>query len=710
MIPEFVENTQNLEYSSRATNDPDVTQGTRIGTFHDVNAVTNTEYGQEPYQELHTEINLEKYTLDGCIDRMYPTSTLTWSSADAEGALLLTQQFPSKLLTNNFLFEKINNFKFFKSGTRISFRVVANKFLYGRILVQFVPYPNWNGTGMGAPYRSAAGYPSLLLSASTAETASMDLPFVFPDRALDTTNMVDVWAIRVFVLNKLHNVSDATTCTATVYVSAQFLNPELYYPLGDALPTGFITHSKQEGTIKSEKGVISDSLESLAAIAGSVSNAPFVSNYASGVHTFSRQAAKLARMVGLNKPMSLASTTVARINPFQNMNYGRGIDTGVKLAIDPENAISTSLTTGGNAVDEMNLNYIAGTPCLVDVYPIVAGSVPIAIYGPHHTEPTILRFLKGNFQYWSGSTKLKVYITASQFHTVRMVFWLQDNLTAREWADCYHQIVEIQGDTEVSFTIPYVSTQYAVNSTDEDWEIHAAVLSFSQPDPSLNTPIYLNVYEAAGPDFQFYLEKDNQWAPTSQPREDFSQIFAPLHPTMKEFHTEGVHMGEKITSLREIVHRDHPYFPVTSTTSLDPWIRTTTSGRYLSIEKYGCLFAFYRGSLRMKLVNKPNQRGAAYVSGQTSCVSAALSYQNNPMVDLTIPFYTTYAFLPCRTTDATLQVPRVFLDPLVDWFLMKSTGDDFSFVFVQPPPVGDFATNGSAFGNPALTTFYTQTA
>jgi len=235
----------------------------------------------------------------------------------------------------------------------------------------------------------------------------------------------------------------------------------------------------------------------------------------------------VAAMLGLNKPTSVVAPTLTTINPVGSFAYGKGIDLIKKYTMDPEASISTEPIVGGISYDEMDLQYVVGTPMLTSSFAMVEGTPatvvgttsPYALMGQY----TYVDFVARNFRYISGSYKFKAYITASQMHSVRVVFFLSI-LGTSDWQDCYHRVVDIQGDTEAEFTMPYCNTEVVreINSETVYFKIWVKILAWSQPTPAVSNPIWMNVYKSGASDFRVGGMKEQEFTTTSNPRQDFA--------------------------------------------------------------------------------------------------------------------------------------------------------------------------------------------
>jgi len=337
-------------------------------------------------------------------------------------------------------------------------------------------------------------------------------------------------------------------------------------------------------------------------------------------NTVAKPITRIAKVLGLDKPTSLARTQIGKINPYSDIANSRGIDTSVKLGVDPENAISTQPVVGGVSTDEMDIAYIAGTPTYYGTTTIdntVPNNYTWSIF---NTDMSTIGFsyanwLIQNVQYYSGSYKIKLYITASNMHAARVCFFL--NTTPTAWQSCYHRIVDIQGDTEVEITLPYWDSTIQTKTMNTPMQLYMRLLAYSQPQETVTTPIYVNTYIAMASDFRISGPVNNLLSldplPTlvmdehgeesfiveSNPRLDFQQDFQPLHESMTGYEQTNLVVGEKILNYRDFVHRYVPLRQIDNTSNAAYEGRGNLGiGMYTGLELYGLIYRFNRGSIR----------------------------------------------------------------------------------------------------------------
>lgn len=649
---------------------------------------------------------MEVFSLDNVLAREYPVSQITWTTDQAQGFLLATINFPKILFDNQFIFDKLKNFRFFRGGVELSIRVAASKFVYGSFQVNYLPdAENFSRPTMFEQIWAGSRSPHVLVSAAASETVIFTVPFISKRRALDLSGYTDaeIGRFNFIVQNPLVDILGQTN-SAQVIVTARFVDPNVFMAESSRK-----ARPLKEGYRKSQAGVITSTLESTATLAGIASLIPAVGPVGASISEISRGVARFTRMKGLSKPTTEAVTQVMRINPFSDLASGKGIDLSTKLAMDPENAVSTNPLFGTGAVDDMDFKYILGTPSLVlakEIHPTATQQYAGAIGPIEDNSPCLADMFVNNFRWWCGSYKFKFYLMASQMHAARIVFWV-GLATNDNWQNCYHRVVDVQGDTEFEFVIPYMNRGVVSSVTANQYKLWYTVLSWSQPDDAINAPVYLNVYKACGSDFRVGGLVDMQFQVQSNPRFDFTKDFEPLHPSFTGYTTSGIVLGEEYTTLREVVHRYHAYYTISGASfAVMGQIPPATPVTLYGLERFACFFRYWRGSVRVKLLNRDSDRTyvacvSDYSTPTNFFTGVVAASQINPVLDMDIPYYTNNVMESVYDpAPYNLRVQASLTGKPA--YLLKAGGDDISFCWLMGPSPASYTNTSSTSGTPGL--------
>lgn len=727
-----VADSRAMEFTDRAVNDATDTQEHHLGAYHDVAPITNTAVDSTLISSPYESFNMDGYDYNHALDRAYQVANYDWTAAQSEGTLIGEIDFPDVMFAQTFIWNCVDPYEYFIGALRASFRVTANQFLYGKLLICYNPNPLGDAYPPTDVYR-ASGYPHIIVSASAGEVAVFDAPFISPWRALNvhTYQAAELGRFSIFVLCPLTNIQgDPVDCQ--ILVSAQFVNARVFFPntIPPALRAArreaaihmdeFELHSgkgshgasKTEARAKTAAKSIASHLESKASGAISVKPTSFFQQYADTFNTYAAPIAAGLSLFGLSKPATLDKTAVSKINPYHDLNSGKGIDTTTKLAMDPENGISTQPVVGGVGVDEMELTKLIGTPQMV-LNTAVLEATPaamIASCGPFDYQPCFVDLVTRNFTYWHGSYKIKVYITASKFHSVKLAFWYTDDPTgtSTDYESCYNTVVDVQGDTEVEFTMAYAGQAPATpTNAGSTFGLACKVVSWSQPVPAVSAPVFLSVYKAAASDFRLGAISDKQFIIQSNPRADFAKDFPSFQEGMKAYNCEGVLWGEEYVSVREIVHRWMPYSAATSTAY--SWFPGAGAVPALGVEMWAQFYRFRRGSMRSRYLNRDSRFITAVKRNVNTfpLQATTLSCPTNPLIEYETPYYSAYYYEETGTASAqdTTLSSAAGSGGLYQY---KSAGDDISFHFIKAYPTGTLSTP-TTYGIAGLLTWATST-
>ena len=643
------------------------TQEVALGSYQDAAPIVTSSVNSQLIQSPYSGFNLETFDLSEILNREYPINTFGWQTNQARNFTIGTQDFPGVLFTQQFISDKIKNFRGFRGGIRVTARVTSANVNYGAIMMAYVPNPTADAYygGRVADLDHLSGFPHVILSAAQSNTAVLDIPFIYNQRFIDLRNYTSSSMGRVIyrVLNPLTNVFGDVT-DVEIFTTAQFVEAEVMVPFSPqsnpqrakqaavaSVKSRKVTRPNSEAFKKSSQGVISGALESMDDIVGSLSSIPFVAPLAGLYDAFSKPTQSLLKIAGLDKPTSLARTDIVKYNPYSDIANARGIDTSSKLAVDPENGITTQPIVGGVSHDEMDLTYIAGTPVYMETQQFTAADAigfqrQLFTTDLKSVEWSYPHFLVGLAQWWSGSPKIKIYIMASNFHSVRIAFYYSNANTS--WQNCYHRIVDIQGDTEVEMTLPYVHSYAAAGSMVEPMKLYAVLLSYSQAQPALVTPVYMNVYFAMASDFRLYGPTSSMvnstFIPQSNPRLDFQRDFDGIHPSVTGYAQRNMICGEEVTSYRDLVHRYTTIRRVTEDNETSRYEGRGNAGNtgFVGLEKLGLIFRFHRGSCRFKMIQRDNWYRSVlhYQVGSPNLFEGTtFSSMMNPVLEYELPYY-----------------------------------------------------------------------
>lgn len=242
----------------------------------------------------------------------------------------------------------------------------------------------------------------------------------------------------------------------------------------------FYEQVTKEQMAKSEQGVISGIAASVQNIGRILTPMPVVGTAAAMAAKAAGVIGGVAKIFGFDKPTDQRAIQTF-VQRYPDSSLGMGLTTTNVLAIDPDNHVDPLLESTGANTDDMNLAHIITRPQLVSQFEFTGPSqsgdaifcMPVhpmysdcgaASNDQYYAIPTYAGFIANLFRHWRGSMEYRVKIFASNFHSGRLrITWVPGVTSPAELhnskSDFYQSagmIVDIRGNTEVSFSIPYL--------------------------------------------------------------------------------------------------------------------------------------------------------------------------------------------------------------------------------------------------------------
>lgn len=669
------------------------------------------------------------------LSRVYRVAEPIWTPSQIPGQNLVTLRFPQALFRERNIREKLHKFQFFRADVKISIRVNGTAFCYGKLLVIWLPSID---TIPGPSLLRLSQNPHVIISANTNETQEFTIPYVsayqFLNLGFYSGNLATYrgffGCVQVHVLNPLRSSNSLEIAPLYVSVYASFVDPKVAGPtttIYDLTPPLVVTSQGKPTTNEAQQQNSVDSLVGPVArsLGTYLRTIPVVGPLMSGIR-FGLQ------YMGFDKPSSVALRQFTDLNLARGFAHGDGMDFCNKLSICADNQVANGVEIYRQERDEMDFAYLLSLPTLIATFSVSAddpsGSILFQIpvnpcYGPPgpiSVDVSRLTFISNYFTYWRGSLNYAVQIAAGSFTSCRLRVSWHPNYTdipttlADGEGDYISHVIDVTGDTLYKFSIPYLQSalfqRVSFPSLTTAIDTTNGVLMFSVVNPVRTTDsvitnsIYVNVWNAAGPGFELALPRVPNWLVTSQysMREEFlKNDFEPLIPA-SEILIDGVMMGEKISSLRTLLHRysDFAFPPSRLITILD----VQTIQRDIMQ-----MFLFSRGSVRIrefKVAPTTSEQSymahyypaSAHQPTSTSyfCFNG-LNYTNSeykPALETEIPYYSRYIMaynsagnrFGQTTPYQPLTVFPVAIEDTSRRFFL-AWGDDFTVGWARAPPV-----------------------
>jgi len=737
---------------------------------------------QDDSEEAHDSTLKEMDTYDqvdfttSSMKRFYPVATIPWSGATVQGTRMAALYFPDLLLSIPHLVEMTNSFQYMHAGVEVEFRLNSTTFHYGAVMISWAPQVLRSVeevTNFNDMWSSSCNNFSVL-SANSQTTVRINIPWINVDNWLDLSlPMTDgnlsaaIGAIYLWVLVPLKLVGSATVPVLQISAQARFVEPTLAGYSLRTVPTDFLQYEAQgEQKKKSETGLISGITEDVSRIATKLSVFPLIGDYAAPLAKATSMASKFLSMVGLDKPTDMRA--LVRQTPTVNDGYayGKGLDESNVLSFDPAASVANEVGIYGS-IDYDRFDNYKLLPTMVATFSFSATTAPLSNFfqwpvsptkvhtqdtSPGHTKyfPSHISNLAIKFASWNGGQKYKLDIYTSKMTSCRFrITWNPDatyvgSLPDNQAGDVISFIVDVCGDTQYEFTIPYLKpTPWSpvLFWTDNDIIVNNAgtngmfFLQLLTPvvvsDNISDTSVYCVLYHSGAEDFRVMRLRDpkESYSPKylgfaqsakveieSDVRKVFRRAFEPIIPA-KSVHRSGVTIGQEVGSFSEYLHRYNLMSTLTSTLRyqlITPWNFGTTYSAPL-FDRILRTFRYARGSMRLKIMftgdtlhdyidATHSYQSVWYLttSGENLAITpttdqteamvrgAAFEYsQFSPVISVTLPFYFEHNFYSHATaakySDELPAVLGYISAPNVAGNIMRSTGDDFSLGFPQAP-------------------------
>jgi hypothetical protein len=237
----------------------------------------------------------------------------------------------------------------------------------------------------------------------------------------------------------------------------------------------------------------------------------------------------------LDKPANVQMLQPYASKPGSDMMHGTGSDNTVRMSLGPEAQLSSKSDMFGQAgiahvYDAIRTpGYFRGASFTTNTLPgqllLDFGNCPWwAPVGPAKPgynvtyTPDYCAWYSQLFGFWRGSMRYMFIVSAAKFTTCRIrITFLPNTLgvasTSSYTGDVYSRVVDIRGDTEIDLVIPFlypyyyaaVSKNLGASDTEANCTGKIMVELVTQPvsNDAAVQDLYIDVYRAAGDDFQF---------------------------------------------------------------------------------------------------------------------------------------------------------------------------------------------------------------
>ncbi len=530
--------------------------------------------------------------------RIYSNS---WSNA-ATGAIISPWY---EYLSNTTVLNKIKNYAYLRSKLHIKVVVNSSPFYYGALQLAYYPYAldqsciHFGINGFARTTKVPSGLrpylqstlPNIVLESASCKGGEMVLPFIYDRNFLDLRTATGISRFGYLSFQELAPLTTASSGTASAHIA-------IYAWMEDVILTGATNQTVLQADAYGT-GPVSKPASVVAAIAGKLTNAPFIGPYARATTIAASAVGKIASMFGYsNVPL------ITPISHIRNAGIGNCASSEIgshieKLSYDPKNELSIDPRIVGAEQDDMQLSRITAREGIVSISTWLISSPADTSIWNSKVNPNFCAAATASsvtctylppishasqcFAFWRGDLIFRFKLIKTKYHKGRLrISWDtigQPSRTATEFVTSLTAIWDIADTDEFEFRVPYqnetaflptypslspMNVDTSVNPIVSDDGYSNGILSITVVN-SLTAPIdvasaTLIAYVRAAENFELAGPKN----PLAQGTESLNYSF--LEPQsdsitvgFKKDNNEpdiyAVHFGEVIKSIKVLMYR-----------------------------------------------------------------------------------------------------------------------------------------------------------
>jgi hypothetical protein len=712
-------------YSENSTSSSQI-QAQEFVAFHD--AAGTQLVTPDTIHKSMAEVSLETRVHDITNFLSRPIKIYNSQISTATANTFVTLDIP---IYSQMLVCKLQGFRFFRAN--MHFKVVLNASVYatGRMYMWYSPQPTPLRPDPTSDKTRIYGYPGVEIDIGSGLTPQLDVPFIYSRTYLDQQTSSQTYAqLSITMINGLQGSSSGETCDVAVY--AWFSEIDL------GLPGPYPTTEVQSGENERRSNADTSTLEGARQSGNS-----FLTELTAPLHWLDKVAGGALSTLGLSKPQNLQILKHIANIPAAGYANACGVDSGVVLALSPDNSIACSSRFFHATESATDIAHIVSRSQFIGSYNYSTAlnnndfiaTIPV---GPF-PRTTFIGYLLSVFSMWRGSLIYRISFVKNAFYSGRVAieYISGDNVPGTSIAVTDfipRKIIDLRTNNEVTVEIPFNNATPWYGCTQTIGRLYIRVLNPLRAPPNLPTTVDVNIYIAGGPDFAVSVPLDMNIVPQSGLAEvmDFSATDRDNSNAHKFYDiggttpaSEGITIGESITNLKTLALRSSFFFDSENITPIQVMFdvasfgpqSTTTTLAYVSQ-----LFRYWRGSVRWKIFMRRPPRSSAGEDRQYLMLTTKVvdlinhtpfsTYQVipginssaehrtfpllNPVHEVTIPYYRNNTI--SVIADAGKNVSRPGLAIVIEYpdydvtdvpglfTIYVSAGDDYEFGFQLGPP------------------------
>lgn len=536
--------------------------------------------------ELMLEADLRSF-----LSRPAKIAAYSWNEGQADG--IRTRIYPWRDYFNlTQIKNKLTNFGLIACDLKLKIVINASPFYYGSIAAVYNPLElllsdtaGYAANGVG--YRVAASQrPKVWLDPQTTSSAEMTLPFLWYNNYINTdlaVNFQNMGSLVLVQYTDLRSANAAVGVGATINIYAWAENVRLSGPTAMLALQG-----RNEYKVN---GQISGIASTVGNIAGRLRNAPVVGPLAKATEVVSDAVGNVASFFGFTNVPVIEDVTPMKSLPFHTLASAHISEPINKLSLQPKQETAIGPVHGDTQVDPLHIanfasreSFLGGTlwtTTNVEDDILFTASVQPSLYETEGTTNykiyhTPMSYPTEFFQYWRGDIIFRFKIIKTKYHKGRLnICWDSQQFDPSLMPtvgdpSVFNIVVDLDEDDEIEFRVPYMQGELfmplTTNVNAKNWSnggaptgtwnhngiIQMRVLNVLSA-PTATSSLTVLVFVRAAENIEF--------AGPRNMRQDMSLLSLQgktielNKPTQSDPQTYDEVFGEKIVSMRELLHR-----------------------------------------------------------------------------------------------------------------------------------------------------------
>lgn len=548
-------------------------------------------------------------------DRLYPVGKFTWVKSAGITAPVYAGSFPDVWLSIPRVLSAAQGFKFFRCDKfHLEIAVSGQPMLYGSIIAAILPYGYDSSIDAYSDLRSMSMFPHVIITNGTPGNVTLEVPWQYPYQYYDIDGFYNdstvagqfpfgTLSIRVFNPLTAQTVDPGSDAQISIFCKA--INPEFYgwngkhyvapTMWGESAPpppnkegAAMASASDQASTPNLFTDAVKVVSKPLGGAIDTITGA--VENVASKLGPIGDVVGSALGFLGLEKPNDPSSSDRMTLNFAPGATNADTLFQGTSLSFCQNARLDSSAAVAGFQDQTMLISAIAGTPAFLGTWEFKAASLPFII--PTHPSwvpdpigdyrKTFCGLAVAPFVFYRTSMNYLFQVVSGPFQAGMLrVCWVagdpKDYNEDTNIDDTMTQYIRLNGDARLKISTPFISDKPFLHACgDSTFTLPRSVIDETgcgylhvswinpvvNPDPTVDGPVYINVFVSAAEDFVGYRYVGGIQAKAAPAvmegemdvRSEFTQKFPPIHPSFKSVTTSGLFMGgDSVTTLKDVL-------------------------------------------------------------------------------------------------------------------------------------------------------------